>query len=481
MNSNQTNAPFLKELESYVKAPRHGFHTPGHRGGISMGKEWLEAPLIKLDLTELSGLDWEGALGKARQLAAELYQADYSFFLVQGATQGILGAMLGCFHPGDTVLVARNCHLAVQNGLILAGLNPVYLAVDYLPEWGLPLGLNREALEEAVREYPDAKGLFVTNPTYQGITGSNAAYREIIGEQRLLVVDEAHGGHLEWSGLTGRGAFRTADLWVHGTHKILGSVTQTGMLFLNAARVSPEAVRRGLELVTTTSPSFILLAALDANRRFLAAGGRELFRERLPRVAELRAKLSRLGGWWLLTPKCLPAATDYALDPWKLTLSGRGLGLTGYQIEAAFQEQAQVQVEYADINQVTCLIAPWQLEADLLKLEEAVGALASGRRETSCGPRPEISGPAPDLPWVSRPALNPRAAYLAPAQETPLARAVGRIAAALVAPYPPGIPLLVPGEVIRAETVARLEAILAQGGVVRGIDSRRLIRCVEDR
>jgi arginine decarboxylase len=478
MKSNQTKAPFLEELESYAKVSWHGFHTPGHRGGISLGKEWLETPLVRLDLTELSGLDWEKALREARELAAQLYQADYSFFLVQGATQGLLGATLGCFHPGDTVLVARNCHLAVQNGLILAGLNPVYLAVDYLPEWGLPLGLNREVLEEAVREYPDAKGLIVTNPTYQGITGPNAIYREIIGTQRLLIVDEAHGGHLEWSGLAGRDAFRTADLWVHGTHKILGSLTQTGMLFLNAARVSPEAVQRGLELVTTTSPSFILLAALDANRRFLATGGWNLFRERLPRLAELKAKLARFGGWRLLTPQGLRGAADYALDPWKLTLSGRELGLTGYQIEAAFQEQAQVQVEYADINQVTCLIAPWQPEADLLKLEETVGALASGRQQTFCGPSPKSYGPAPEIPRVSRPTLNPRAAYLRPAQEMPLVRAVGRIAAAPVAPYPPGIPLLLPGEVIRPETVARLEAILAQGGVVRGMDSCRLIRCI---
>jgi arginine decarboxylase len=473
MNNNQTKAPFWELLSNYAKTRHSGFHTPGHRGGFSLGPEWANSPLLQWDLTEISGLDWEAALAEAQQLAAELFRADASFFLVQGATQGILAALLSCFKPGDTVLVARNCHLSVMNGLILADLNPIYLPTDCLTEWGLPLGVNLAVLNEAVRTYPDCKGLIVTNPTYQGIAGRNAAYRECIGE-RLLIVDEAHGGHLEWSGLTGRNAYQAADIWVHGTHKILGSVTQTGMLHMKADRIEPETLRQGLGLITTTSPSFILLAALDANRRFLAEDGQDLFGKRLPQLEELRATLQSLDGLRLLTAAGLPLADDWVVDPWKLTFSGLVRGLTGYQIET-FLQRRQIQVEYADLYQVTCFIAPWQAGSDLTALTRAVRELERQSGKGDGGNR---------LSWphrqISRPSLKPRAASMAPAQPVPLEQAVGRIAAGWVAPYPPGIPLLTPGEVITGEALAWVDACLAQGGPVRGIDSRRrLIRCVE--
>jgi arginine decarboxylase len=473
MNKNQTKAPFWEQLSNYTKVPHSGFHTPGHRGGFSLGEAWRNSPLLQLDLTEISGLNWEEALREAQQLAADLFRADVSFFLVQGATQGILGALLGCFKPGDMVLVARNCHLSVLNGLILADLNPIYLPTDYLPEWGLPLGVNLAALNEAVKVYPNCKGLIITNPTYQGIAGRIAAYRQCLGE-RLLIVDEAHGGYLEWSGLNGRDAYQAADVWVQGTHKILGSVTQTGMLHIKTGRIEAEALRQGLRLITTTSPSFILLAALDANRRFLAEGGWELFGERLPQVEELRSLLKSSDGLQLLTADLLPPTTDYLVDPWKFTISGRGRGLTGYQIETFLQNQ-QIQVEYADLYQVTCFIAPWQSGQDLAALTQALRKLAMRDGHANLGNR---------LSWpyhgISRPSLNPRTASMVPAQVVSLEQAVGRIAANWVAPYPPGIPLLTPGEVVTAEALAWVDAILAQGGAVRGIDSRRrLIRCVE--
>jgi arginine decarboxylase len=475
MKIDQSIAPFWQLLNNYIKLPRHGFHTPGHRGGFSLGDEWRNASLLQVDLTEISGLAWETALDEAQRLAADFYQAEMSFFLVQGATQGILGALLGCFQPGDSILVARNCHLSVLNGLILADLNPIYLPVDYLPGWGLPLGVDLEVLREALRTYPDCKGLIVTNPTYQGLAGRVTAYRECLGE-RLLIVDEAHGGYLEWSGLAGREAYLAADVWIQGTHKILGSVTQTGILHLKSDRIMPEKVRQGLGLITTTSPSFILLAALDANRRFLATGGRELFARQLPQLAEVRATLRTLEGLQLLTAADLPSGSDYGVDPWKLTISGRQRGLTGFQIETFFQQRRQIQVEYADLHQATCFIAPWQAPADLAALNRAVRELAGQSGQV----REEFRVTWPQQA-ISRPVLNPRAASLAPAQAVPLSKAAGRIAAGWVALYPPGIPLWTPGEIITAAALVGVETLLGQGGTVRGIDpGRRLIQCVED-
>jgi arginine decarboxylase len=475
MKMDQTKAPFWELLNNYTQVPRSGFHTPGHRGGFSLGTGWRDSPLLQWDLTEISGLDWETALDEAQQLAADFYLADGSFFLVQGATQGILATLLGCFQPGDTVLVARNCHLSVLNGLILADLSPVYLPTAFLPEWGVPMGVEPATLQAAVRTYPDCKGLIITNPTYQGITARMAAYRECLGD-RLLVVDEAHGGYLEWSGFNHCGACRAADVWTHGTHKILGSLTQTGMLHYKTGRIRPEMLRRGLELVTTPSPSFILLAALDANRRFLAERGRTLFGKRLPQVEELHVTLQAAEGLRLLTAVGLPSASDWIVDPWKLTLSGWERGLSGYQIEAFLQSRYQIDIEYADLYQITCFIAPWQSGTDLEALNRALRELASQPAQTKGNSR---------LTWpqgtISRPVLTPRAASTAPTQAVPWRHAAGRIAAGWAAPYPPGIPLWTPGEAISAEALSWVTAIAAQGGAVRGFDARNgLIQCIKE-
>jgi arginine decarboxylase len=475
MKMDQTKAPFWELVNNYTQVPHSGFHTPGHRGGFSLGAGWCDSPLWQWDLTEIVGLDWEKALDEAQRLAADFYLADGSFFLVQGATQGILATLLGCFQPGDTVLVARNCHLSVLNGLILADLNPVYLPTAFLPEWGVPSGVAPATLKEAVRAYPDCKGLIITNPTYQGIATRLAAYRECLGD-RILVVDEAHGGYLEWSGFDGCGAYRVADVWIHGTHKMLGSVTQTGMLHYKTGRIRPGALRRGLALVTTTSPSFILLAALDVNRRFLAERGRTLFGKRLPLVEELRAILQAAERLRLLTAAGLPPVSEGIVDPWKLTFSGWDRGFSGYQIAAFLQKRYRIAVEYADLYQITCFIAPWQSGSDLEALNRALLELARQPAQTKRSSR---------LSWpqgtVSRPVLPPRAAGTAPAQAVPWRQAAGRIAAGWAAPYPPGIPLWTPGEVITAAALAWVTAIVAQGGAVRGLDARNgLIQCIEE-
>jgi arginine decarboxylase len=469
----QADAPFMEELKRYGAARRIGLHTPGHRGGLSLGMDWAASPVLNWDLTEIPGLDWEGALERAAALAAEFYRAEHSFFLVQGATQGILGALLGAFGPGATVLVARNCHGSVLNGLILAGLTPVYLEVDLLPDWNVPAGVNLDSLIKAVRDYPHCQGLIVTNPTYQGIATRLDRYREIIGE-RLLLVDEAHGGHLGWSGFPGYDAYGTADIWVQGTHKLLGSLTQTGILHLNTGRIGFDAVQRGIGLVSTTSPSFILLAALDANRRFLADGGSSLFLENLPRMVRLKAELRRIPGLQLLDDRFFPASGLIA-DPWKLVVNPNQLGLSGYRLERLLRTGYRIQAEYADLTQVTCFLAPWQPREDLEQLIRAIREICDNSRLTG---KPIVK--PVELPGIPLRALDPRDAAFAPALEVPLSQAEGRIAAVAVAPYPPGIPLLTPGELIRKEDIRYIEALLEQGGLVRGIDPRhRMICCVK--
>ncbi len=466
----QRQAPLFEELLRYSKTPLIPFHTPGHKMGIGLESEWRQTGMAaKIDLTEITALDWSGALAKAQRLAASFFAADQSFFLTQGASQGIIGSIIGLFNPGEKILVARNCHLSVINGIILAGLTPIFIETKLLPDWGIPGGLELSALQEKVKANPDFKGLIVTNPTYQGITNRVQNYRAVIGD-KLLIVDEAHGGHLEWSGVSGYNAYGAADLWVQGTHKIMGSLTQTGMLHLHSQRIEPGRVQQGIDLISTTSPSYILLASLDSNRRFLAETGSRLFQERLPELKKVRSQIGACKGVQILDE---PLETDEAIDPWKITLSFRLLGLSGYQAANILENDFRIQPEYADYNQVTFLIAPWQDQADFEALYRAVTAISNENTgeigPLNCWPQ---SLPTPIMPV--------RETVFAEKIAVPLEDAIGRVSSKIIAPYPPGVPLLIPGELIGKAEIESIRQTLSSGGIVRGLDPDNKIAVVKE-
>ncbi|MGE5604665.1 MAG: aminotransferase class I/II-fold pyridoxal phosphate-dependent enzyme [Bacteroidota bacterium] len=470
INFAQNQAPLFEELLRYSGKPLIPFHTPGHKRGDGLEPEWMQQGFAnRFDLTEITAFDWSGALEKAQMLAADFFQADCSFFLTQGASQGIIGALLGLFAPGDKVLVARNCHLSVINGIILSGLTPVFIETEYLSDWGIPSGIKVSSLQEKIETNPDFKGLIITNPTYQGLAERVQKYRNLIGE-KLLIVDEAHGGHLEWSGIAGYNAYQAADLWVHGTHKIMGSLTQTGMLHLRSTRIKPGWIQQGIGLITTTSPSYILLASLDSNRRFLAKTGANLFQRRLPELYKIRSQIAAYNGVQILEQ---PPEDDAVIDPWKITLSFRLLGLTGFQAAAILVNDFRIQPEYADFNQVTFLLAPWQKQSDFEALSRAIAGI-SNRINRKIAPLYRMPHSLPSLVMPVRETVFSEKVALSPE------KAIGRVSAGIIAPYPPGIPLLIPGELIRVEEIETIRETLALGGVVRGLDPEGRIPVVKE-
>lgn len=467
----QKQAPFVEEVLRYLQRQAIPFHTPGHRGGAGLDKIWNDPDLLRMDLTELSGMDWEGSRLAAERMAAEFYHADVSRFLVQGASQGIYAALLGCFNPGDYILVDRNAHVSVFNAIALAGLNPVYIENCQSAEWGLPTGINRAALKAAIKQYPAVKGLIVTNPTYQGIATPLAFYREAIGD-RILIVDEAHGGYFEWSGMSGFDAYLEADVWIQGTHKFLGSLTQTAMLHLRLGRINSQKIIRRLEMITTTSPSFLLMASLDMNRAFLENDGRKMFAEKITAVRELKQRLAGFSGITVLDEHSL-ANPEQIVDPWKLSFSLLGKGFTGFDVDYILREEYSIQSEYADYNQVTFFIPPWQDTKEIIALEQAVIALIK---------RPGLMPKAP-LAYIfpkAQPGVSPREAVFSEVREIVFEKAAGEIAAEVIAPYPPGIPIVVPGERITDSIIEVMRRILTAGGRIRGMNSRKeiYISCV---
>lgn len=472
----QERAPLFEELQRYSRQALIPFHTPGHKAGLGLEADWMSLGFpADLDLTEIADFHWASAWEEAEGLAAEFFGADRTFFLTQGASQGIIGGLLGAFAPGDTVLVGRNCHRSVIQGIMLAGLNPVYIETDVLPEFNIPVGINIESLKHRIKKYPQCKGLIITNPGYQGVASRLKVFREIMGD-RILLVDEAHGGHFPWMGLAGYHAGGDADIWIHGTHKILGSFTQTGLLHLKKGRIDPGLVKTRLALITTTSPSYILLASLDSNRRWLALQGARMFAEKLPEIFELKDRLAQVEGLRILSADGLNGLENKTVDPWKISVHFRPVGFTGYQAEAVLREKYRIQPEYADLSQVTFLVAPWQTKPELHQLERALMEIATEGNIRDARLVPNIPGVFPGpIPQL---VMAPRDAGLQPDQLVPLGEAAGRISASIIAAYPPGIPLIAPGELIGPMEVEYIQEVLACKGWVNGVDRYGMVRVI---
>lgn len=444
-----TNAPLYEGLRAYLKKGAIGFHTPGHAGG----RAFALAPLMDLDLTELI-LGPEGPylpqlVAEAETLAAKAFGAGRTFFLTNGASIGVLAMILGTCPPGGTIVVGRDCHRSVVHACILGDLKPVFLSPTFVCGWEFPMGVNPLTLRDALRR---GDPVLVTNPTYQGVVWDLRGLGEAGG---TLLVDEAHGAHLALAeGYGGAGA-AGALAWVHGSHKTLGSLTQTGMLHLRAG-VEPEPYAAWLERLGSTSPSYPLLASLDLARRWAVERGRAAWAGAAERLARLRERLGRFG-WRILADGDLPEGA--ALDPAKLTVAVPG---GGPSFARMLLGEYGLQAEAAGLDWVTFLVTPFHTEEELTRLEGALARHASSSA---------IRDPSPGWPRaLPARVLWPREAALGSHRRVPLAETEGLIAAEALSPYPPGIPLLWPGEVIDAASIAYLLAVLEAGGAVHGID-----------
>ena len=458
------------------------FHMPGHRGGKGMAPLFrqLGGELFSLDLTELReinyGNDPDFLLKAAERLAAEAFGAQTTFFLVNGASIGIAASFLGLNAPGREVIISRDCHLSVINGLILSGIKPRFIS----PRWieGLPALPAPEVLEEAILECPGAAGAFLTNPGYSGLYGPLAQIAVVARRHNLpLLIDEAHGGHLRFFGVPEAAAVG-ADIWVWGFHKIMGSLTQTGMLHLGKGasvepgRLDPQRIVESLQILGTTSPSYLLLASLDSARRELFFHGERMFSAAARLGAKARRELRDIPGLRVFPAGKVPAG--YGCDPTKVVLSFRPLGLSGWQAEEILCRRFRIQPEYADGNYLYFFLSYAQEEEEVDALIEACRRLAASRgeeKDRSFGLQDRDGEFAPP-PWRNGTLeLSPREAFQAPAAHISLEEAGDKIASSVVAAYPPGIPLWVPGERINPDLVEWGRALQRSGGYLRGVNT----------
>ena len=455
--------------------------------------------MFGIDLPELPGLDNlfapQDVIQQAQELAASAFGADRTWFLANGSTCGVIAAILATCAPGDKIILPRNVHQSAISGVILSGATPVFIQPEYDPELGIAHSITPQSIADALTTHADVRAVLLVYPTYYGVCGDIQAIAQITHQHGIpLLVDEAHAAHFAFHPEFPISALAAgADLAVQSTHKTLSAMTQAAMLHTQGQRVDGDRLSKALQLVQSSSPSYLLLASLDAARYQMATQGYALMQKTLELADQARSQLSQIPHLSLLTPEQAVTPGFFALDRTRLTVTVSGLGIDGFAADEWLNQHLGVTAELPSLQHLTFIISLGNTETDIEQLVSAFQQLVEGKagakRQKAKGRRQKAEGkgkgkrekaegrtegrrtpfssliPHPSLPPSP---LSPRHAFFADSETLPVDRVVDRLSAELVCPYPPGIPVLLPGEVITAGAIAYLQDILAAGGTISG-------------
>lgn len=476
---NQTSQPLAETLERFSAGEPAYFCIPGHRFERGVSEELKRRfgdGVFRYDLTEANGLDdlhrSTGAIRTAQELAADLYGADTTRFLVNGTTCGLESLMLALAGPGDEVIVPRNAHQCVASGLVLSGAKPVWVLPHYERDWGFYAELTPACVEEAIRQHPRAKAVFLVSPTYYGVCSNTEKIAEICHAADLpLVTDEAHGAHLYFSESLPKGALACgADAAVVSTHKTVGSMTQTSLLHLKGSRVCTEKVDGALRMLMSSSPSYVLMTSLDAARFQLAKDGKRMAEAALALAVRLRTKLEEIPGIAVFGGSDPERLLRQRTDGTRVVFSALSLGISGFALSDRLYAEAGIALEMADAQNAVAVVTWANTQEETDRLAAAVRRIAASGTAGNAGKSGNTgntgnivnigktgnTGESLPLTHLPEAVLTPREAYFKETETAALSACRGRICAESIAPYPPGIPVIQPGERLDGEIVAFL-------------------------
>ena len=458
------SAPIVAAMKKYSADGVLPFHTPGHkqgRGAHTFLRELLTAEGLRQEVSLMDELDDlhapHSCIKEAQTLAAKLWHADETIFFVNGTTSAVQAMIFGTLRAGDLVMIPRNAHRSVIAGLILSGATPIFLPVEFDAEFNLPLNVSVETIERAIKKFPQARAVLLVSPNYYGVAADVAKISQLVhAANMILLVDEAHGAHLTFCDELPISAMEAgADLAAQSTHKLLGSLTQTSMLMIKKS-VNVERVKLVASLLQTTSPNQILLASLDIARLQMELDGREKISAAVALSKKLRGEIKKIHGL-----KTFDAVKNFSLDATKVTVNVSGLGLTGQEAEEILRHELKVQCELSDAANLLFLITYSDTAETISKLVDALKLLPHR-------PPKKIYSTPPPI-GISIAELSPRETFYAPVEVVPLKKSVGRICAEEITFYPPGIPLLMPGEKISAQVIELIRQ--SHGRVIGASDS----------
>lgn len=483
----QNKTPLFTAMKNYIADGAMAFHTPGHKQGKGIPAEMREIVTpdgLKMEVSLMEELDdihgATGCIKEAQDLAADLYGADESRFFINGTTGAIHAMLLTALNPGDKVIVPRNAHRSVLGALVLVGAEPVFIQPEIDENLGIAMSITAQEVQKAVEENPEARALVMVYPTYYGVAGDIKTIAQIVHEHGMvLLVDEAHGPHLYFSDkLPVQALDGGADIVAQSTHKILGSMTQTSLLHMKKDRVDKERFNRMCSLVQSTSPNYLLLASLDTARAQMAENGCKLVGKAVDLAENLRRRINEIDGLYCFGREYMNSAGKFALDVTKLTVSVRQLGISGAQAEHVLRHKYKIQCELSDFYNLLFIIsyADSQYECDYLY--NALKNLAN-----DFGNKVQKKLVQIKLPSLPQYVLSPREAMFKKTRQVPFKESAGLVAGEMITFYPPGIPIIYPGERISTEIIDYVDLQKNGGGNVIGPEDMSLqtIRVVVDK
>jgi arginine decarboxylase len=482
----QLRTPLFDAMVSLAESRKVSFHTPGHKSGKGIStrfRKFVGPKIFTIDLTTLDEVDSlqnpTGVIKEAQELAARAAGADRSYFLVNGTTAGNHAMVASTTNPGDRVLIARNCHRSVLTGLIVSGAQPVFFQPEFHRDLKLTLNVTFETVKQAIDANPGARALLITSPNYYGLCADIEKIIPYAHEKGLIVLlDEAHGPHLKFHPKLPKCALEAgADLCVQSTHKIVGGMTQASMLHARAGRVNIDDVTNTLKLLQTTSPSYILMASLDLARMQMATEGKKLLTRALKLAEDARMEINNIPGILCFGREQAQAAGMADMDVTKLTITVSGLGLSGYHVSQILNTRFGIQVEMADPFHILVIVSIGDRQDDLNRLVEGLRQIAAETGlQGALLPLDKVHPP----PLSNRFVMTPRDAFYSDTELISVGEAVGRVAAEIVTVYPPGIPLVVPGEEISLGAIDYITNMAGLGAIVDGLnESNNLVRVVK--
>jgi len=464
----QTSAPIQEALERMKRARLVPFDVPGHKRGRGNPElaAFLGSACLDVDVNSMKMLDNlchpVSVIRDAERLAAEAFRAAHAFFMVSGTTGSVQAMVLSAVGRGDKIIMPRNVHRSAINALILCGAIPIYVNPGIDDTLGIALGMRVEDVAAAIARHPDAKAVFVNNPTYYGICSDLRTITELAHAHGMKVlVDEAHGTHLYFSDRLPVAAMDAgADMAAISMHKSGGSLTQSSLLLCSDS-MPLGYVHQIINITQTTSASYLLLASLDISRRNLALRGREVIDKIIDLVAYARDEINAIGDYYAYGRELINGAAVFDFDTTKLSIFTRPTGLAGIEVYDILRDDYDIQTEFGDIANLLAYVSVGDRPKDI---ERLVAALAEIRRNYRKDPSKTLKMEYIDPVIV----CGPQDAFYAEKESLPIAKSCGRICSEFVMCYPPGIPILAPGEQITEEILTYIRYAKKKGCQITG-------------
>ena len=465
----QDRAPLHEALAAYRENRVVPFDVPGHKQGRGTPEltGFLGRQCLSVDVNSMKPLDNlshpTSVIREAEALAAGAFGAERAFFMVGGTTSAVQAMIMSVCKSGDSLIIPRNVHKSAINALILCGVNPVYVDPGIHSALGISLGMDPADVEAAVRANPSAKAVFVNNPTYYGICPDIAKIVNIAHSAGMAALaDEAHGTHFYFGEDMPPSAMASgADMSAVSMHKTGGSLTQSSLLVMNGGRVSPDYVRTIINLTQTTSASYLLMSSLDIARKTLATGGREIFRRVLGLAEYARAEVNGIGGYYAFSREITDGRGIADFDATKLSIHTLETGLAGVEVYDILRDDYGIQTEFGDMGNMLAIISVGDTHYNIERLVSSLSEIKRlhGKEGIGLWDHEYIA------PVVK---LSPREAFYADREPVPMAECVGRISSEFVMCYPPGIPILAPGELVTREALDYILYAKGKGSLVMG-------------